>query len=584
MTAFRLKLALLVLFLLPAVAAAQTFPTVPPNTVIGRTGFGSGPASAIPFSSITANLCNAFTTTTKGCVPAPVTATGRYLGDDAAWHAQNTQQVVAGAGVTLGGTCSGNSINCTVNATSATQYVLPSRAAAAASDLSALSAIRTLGYATPGDGGGATFKNVASTPFQDSFISTCAVTGGSGYANGTYYNIAVTGGTGTGINGIITVSGGAVTSYNFRYAPGNGYTVGDVLTVSNALIGGSGSGFSCTVSALTTPTASFTDSAGNHWQYVPDTEVVPNIKQFGAKVDGSTNDFQTIQNALWYAGRIGNGVPVGGPGFIGGKVLIGSGTTVLCPSTVTQMVVPFGVTLEGASFGSNIDICSAWPMGANVIMLGNGDTHAAAFKSMLRNVTITFPRGIAVPATLSIIFSNNTQDGGGLDHVYIYPGQFGCMTFLTGYGGASTVYMNDVSCSLEGANIGATFNYGTTLINMKNMVFGAPTSGTNNTTTAMQLNGGMYHIEGFHTEHIPVGIEVNMSGTITENMVTIQNATGGTGCTSLIKLTASNVAGNTALQQVANNGCTTLVTNNQPSGSNRAGVVAPKDGWVFFNP
>src|SRR5690242_17732106 len=87
--------------LLPPFAAAQTFPTVPSQTVIGRTAFGTGPAQAIPFSTITANLCNTFTLTLKGCVPAPGSTTGRYLSDDIAtpWKALPTQQVVAGTGV-----------------------------------------------------------------------------------------------------------------------------------------------------------------------------------------------------------------------------------------------------------------------------------------------------------------------------------------------------------------------------------------------------------------------------------------------------------------------------------------------------
>src|SRR5262249_15118408 len=39
-----------------------------------------------------------------------------------------------------------------------------------------------------------------------------AITGGSGYANGTYYNVPMTGGTGTGRIVNVTVSGGAVTA------------------------------------------------------------------------------------------------------------------------------------------------------------------------------------------------------------------------------------------------------------------------------------------------------------------------------------------------------------------------------------
>jgi hypothetical protein len=52
---------------------------------------------------------------------------------------------------------------------------------------------------------------------------------GSGYTNGTYSNIALVGGTGTGATANITVSGGAVTAASLQRG-GNWYTVGDVLT------------------------------------------------------------------------------------------------------------------------------------------------------------------------------------------------------------------------------------------------------------------------------------------------------------------------------------------------------------------
>jgi hypothetical protein len=57
---------------------------------------------------------------------------------------------------------------------------------------------------------------------------------GSGYTNGTYTNIALSGGTGTGATANLTVSGGAVTA-SALVRGGQFYLVGDVL--SCALIG-----------------------------------------------------------------------------------------------------------------------------------------------------------------------------------------------------------------------------------------------------------------------------------------------------------------------------------------------------------
>jgi hypothetical protein len=73
---------------------------------------------------------------------------------------------------------------------------------------------------------------------------------GSLYTPGIYYDVPLTGGTGTGATAHITVGtygvGNTVTHVTFAVA-GFGYTIGDVLSASTANIGGTGSGFSITV-------------------------------------------------------------------------------------------------------------------------------------------------------------------------------------------------------------------------------------------------------------------------------------------------------------------------------------------------
>jgi hypothetical protein len=75
------------------------------------------------------------------------------------------------------------------------------------------------------------------------------IVGGSGYTNGTYGGVALTGGSGTGATATITVSGGAVTSVAVL-APGKNYIVADSLSATGASIGGTGSGFSVPVSSI----------------------------------------------------------------------------------------------------------------------------------------------------------------------------------------------------------------------------------------------------------------------------------------------------------------------------------------------
>ena len=75
-----------------------------------------------------------------------------------------------------------------------------------------------------------------------------AVSGGSGYTNGTYLNVSLTGGTGSAVLANIVVSGGAVTSVTLVQG-GTGYVAGDSLSASAATIG-SGIGFTVAVSTV----------------------------------------------------------------------------------------------------------------------------------------------------------------------------------------------------------------------------------------------------------------------------------------------------------------------------------------------
>lgn len=75
--------------------------------------------------------------------------------------------------------------------------------------------------------------------------SAYAITPGSGYTNGVYNTVSLTGGSGTGAKGTIYVSGGGVTQVVVT-TQGTGYAVNDVLSASF----GGGSGFSATIQSI----------------------------------------------------------------------------------------------------------------------------------------------------------------------------------------------------------------------------------------------------------------------------------------------------------------------------------------------
>ena len=72
---------------------------------------------------------------------------------------------------------------------------------------------------------------------------------GSGYVNGTYTFIPLSGGSGADAYATITVAGGKVTDV-ILFTRGEGYSTEDFLTVSNSYLGGTGSGFEMDVTSL----------------------------------------------------------------------------------------------------------------------------------------------------------------------------------------------------------------------------------------------------------------------------------------------------------------------------------------------
>lgn len=84
---------------------------------------------------------------------------------------------------------------------------------------------------------------------QSAVRSLGSITGGSSYNTGTYFNVPLTGGGGSGATATVVASGGAITSVTISN-PGVYYAVNDTLSVDNADVGGAGAGFSVPVTAV----------------------------------------------------------------------------------------------------------------------------------------------------------------------------------------------------------------------------------------------------------------------------------------------------------------------------------------------
>lgn len=96
-------------------------------------------------------------------------------------------------------------------------------------------------------------QSIAGPGFSGQITSLGRITGGTGYTNGTYYEVPLTySGTAASGHGAVatslTVSGGAVTSLVIPARSGEYFNVGDTLTAAASAIGGTGSGFTVPVS------------------------------------------------------------------------------------------------------------------------------------------------------------------------------------------------------------------------------------------------------------------------------------------------------------------------------------------------
>jgi hypothetical protein len=465
--------------------------------------------------------------------------------------------------------------------------ILPSRATAATLDLSAFSAITTQGYATPGDGGGATFRKIA-TQFLDSYVLTGTISNaGTLYTPGTYRSVFFSGGTGTNFIGNVVVGGGGtITSVTIINAGGFAFTVGDVLTVTVGQIGGTGSGFTYTVSTVSTPFASFTDSAGNKWQYVEQDVIY--AKQFGAKFDwlrltgdaGATNDQPAIQAALNYASY----VPDAAVNFVttplaGTQIVWPRGTAMVCGSGLRQ----FSSTWARGQGPQNsvLKMCDAGiGVAENFYTVCDERAQLACFGGQITDFGLVALSAAPANANTFMLYSNAAQQQRYVSNVSIYSGLRGCMRYDTGYGGAAIVGFYDYFCTIGTTNTQTAAN----VVNATSTMFtfyNGVIEASSYTGIGINFLAGVIKFVGFHFEGVTAPINVQMP--VTTDKLIVDTITGGGSCLQMVILDATNTPNNFSITQTHQQGaCAVLVLNNQ-GGANRITDVPP-GVFVNFNP
>lgn len=454
--------------------------------------------------------------------------------------------------------------------------ILATRALAASLDLSAFTAIRTNGYSTAGDGGGALFqKQAPGTTFLDTFVNCnpCTLAGGSGYTNGIYNGVPISGGGGTTQTCVaqVVVSGGAVTAVNFA-VPCVTHAVGNVLTTANTNIGNTGAGFAYTVSSISTPTASFTDAAGNLWQYVPDG--FPNVLQFGCKGDwngsdgAATNNTNCIWSATAYASQ-----QIGASAALvnGNRIFFPRGAYMTCGgqflNSVYNFPIPAGVTFTGGGRGvTTLKQCATDSSGTHYIELCDSYMLVGEFGCKVEKMTLDSSQIASSTSGFAVIYSKAGQQFPLGEQLEIYSGLKGCIKYETGLGGAANDIWYNIDCNQADAatNPGYWFNASSTQHILRDSVCAsAPSGGAAN---CIRNDLGKMIVDGLDIEGFVTGLRQNVTNpgdqAIFKNVQ--QNSSS---CSQVITLVNGNIPGNITFENVIS-ACAIMINNGQPSGAN----------------
>lgn len=500
------------------------------------------------------------------------------------WSGVNTIQGMSGnisCGVGL--TCSAG----TISATTSTPQVISSRTVAQTLDLSTYSVVSTLGYASAGDGGGAVFSKLApGSIFKDTWIATGNIVGGSGYTNGTYLGVPMGGGVGANCQAKVTVSGGAVSAVDLSGSFCNGYGVGNVLVPLTSAIGGTGSGATFTVATINNATGSFSDAAGNLWQYTVDIGSFPNARQFGMKGDWNgndataTNDLTSFKSAMAF---MSTAYGAAGAYVNGGTIIFPKGAYYFCasPAQFATLQVPNGVMIEGAGElgGTTFKQCTASDTAEHFVSLCDPNSQYGQFGCRLEKIALVMT-GNSNSGTAAV-YSNSGQQFPLLDKVYIQPFTRGCVYYEIGKGGASNAIFNNVDCEQSDTAINSGFfgNSSGTQIVLENWVFGCAPGTCGAGSYAINMANGNHIISNFHIEQHQNGINVATTGTST--LSSIKNGTIVSGCVNGITLQSTNPNNTVLIENIESSCSTATVLNGHAAGSNVTGHILAQR---VFNP
>jgi hypothetical protein len=234
-------------------------------------------------------------------------------------------------------------------------------------------------------------------------ISTINITnGGSAYTNGTYTAVPINAATGSGALATVVVSTNLIFSVTIT-TPGSGYIINEAVTINNADVGGTGSGFAGTINALTI----FAPNSNTLWQmdigYDPFGNGQLNLI---AHPGQNLNDITSSVNTPPLIGPF-TGTSVEAVGVFTASGTTSSGTPTVTFTTTNVAMGP-GVIITGPGIPPGTTILSA------AIVAGVW--------------TVTLSQNATASATVTLNFDNNISISGGVvmlfPYLFVY-GNFG---------------------------------------------------------------------------------------------------------------------------------------------------------------
>ena len=225
-------------------------------------------------------------------------------------------------------------------------------------------------------------------------LTVTITTAGTLYTNGTYTGVALQGGTGTGALATITVAVNKIASVVVT-DPGVGYALTDTVTVLAASVGGTGSGFVGTVSALTT----YSPNDQNLWQFdIGYDSYGGGVNQLIAHPGQNLTDITSTVNTRPLYGVFGSTTvaPVG--------IFTASGTTTTSSTSVT-----FATTI--AAIGPGVAVSGTGiPAGTTVV----------SASSVSGTWTAVLSQAATASGTVTLTFDNNVSISGGVVMLHPY--------------------------------------------------------------------------------------------------------------------------------------------------------------------